>query len=117
MAEQGAAPAICFARIPGRPGSVVRSYYEGLQVVLLDDGLVERGESLRDQDGRGSSGQPRKNGSRVKSRRLDGAPRGGCVSVMGRGIQERPCACRRAVRPSPANRRFPVCVRRSRPGC
>ena len=54
---------------PGRFGLAVRPHYGGLQVVLLDEVWSNAGESLRDQGGRGSSGQSRKNGSGAKNRR------------------------------------------------
>jgi hypothetical protein len=53
---------------PGRSGLAVRPHYGGLQVVLLDEAWSNAGESLRDKDGRGSSGQSRKNGSGAKNR-------------------------------------------------
>ena len=45
MMERGAAPAgVASSAMPsGRFGLAVRPHYGGLQVVLLDDGLVERG--------------------------------------------------------------------------
>ena len=56
LMEQGAAPAgvALSAMPPGRSGLAGRSYYDGLQVVLLDADWMKAGESLPDRSGRGS---------------------------------------------------------------
>ena len=69
---------------------------EGPQVVLLDEAWPNAGESLRDRDGRGSSGQARKNGPGAQSRRID-ASKGGRVSAMARGVSGMPCVFRRII--------------------
>jgi hypothetical protein len=52
MAERGCG-ACCLSRTqtPGRSGLAVRPHYGGLQVVLLDDGLVERGPKPAGSEG------------------------------------------------------------------
>ena len=56
MMEQGAAPAGVSSSLmpPGRSGLAGRSYYDGLQVDLLDADWTKAGQSLPDRDGRGS---------------------------------------------------------------
>jgi hypothetical protein len=55
--EQGVAPAGVSSSLmpPGRSGSAGRSYYDGLQVVLLDADWTKAGQSLPDQGARGAS--------------------------------------------------------------